>query len=135
MAHTSDQDLVAAQNRTTHAVRALGVYVLYAALADLIGGVIIGITYASSGGYMDSTESAGLVFGFAVLAIGNLIALFAGLGELSRSKINVAVTKNAAVTEESSSSTAGLGQVACRSCSTINSESANRCSKCDAWLK
>ena len=135
---TDTAAFVAAQNRTTQAVRSIAVYILYSALFNVIGGVIIGISYASAAGSYSGIAGAagGLVFGGLVLVVGNLIALFKALAELGRSNIanseNVQVAGGAVSQQESASSS---NQVVCKNCGEPNAWNTFRCTKCDGIVE
>jgi hypothetical protein len=135
---TDTAAFVAAQNRTTQAVRSIAVYILYSALFNVIGGVIIGISYASAAGSYSGLAGAagGLVFGGLILVVGNLIALFKALAELGRS--NIANSENvqaAGVTVPQQASASSPNQVVCKNCGELNAWNAFRCTKCDGIVE
>lgn len=80
--------LIAAQNRTTHAVRALAIFIIYSSISSLVGGVIIGISYAVAMNSYEGLYSAGggIIFGALVAAVGYLVALSLAAAELGKSK-------------------------------------------------
>lgn len=79
--------LVSSQDRTTHAVRAIAVFILYPLVFNIIGGIFIGISLGISAGSYNGSASAvgGFVFGALIIAVGNLFALFMALSELGKS--------------------------------------------------
>lgn len=141
MSNNDTSSLVAAQNRTTQAVRAIAVFFLYSALFNLIGGVIIGIAYVSSfGSYSGlSSASGGIVFGGLVIAGGSIFALFKGLSELGKSAIdstgNVSSVSSGATYGAEAKSAPAEGQVSCKNCGTPNPWNQLRCSSCDGLVE
>jgi hypothetical protein len=123
-------ELVSAQNRTTHAVRAMAVYLLYSALFNVIGGVIIGIAFASG------SASGGVVFGGVIVAVGNLIGLFNGLSELGKSNpANTGISQAVPTGTSANGSSAGTNPIHCKNCGEPNSWNAFRCTKCDGIVE
>jgi ribosomal protein L40E len=136
--------LVAAQNRTTQAVRAIAVFILYSALFNLIGGVIVGLAYVSALSSYNGLASAsgGVVFGLVVVAGGYLFALFKALSELGKSQVSATVqigepmaSPAATDASETAQAAAAEGQVACKNCGTYNAWGAFRCVKCDGLVE
>lgn len=152
MTNNSGNDLVAAQNRTTHAVRALGAFLLYSSLFNLIGGVIIGIAYVSATTSYEGIQGVmgGIEFGVFVIAVGYIVALGIGLSELSKSKLYApgAEPQSYAASQAASAAPAPATQapvtasadaaastsVACPNCSAVNTRSRSRCRVCDGLL-
>ena len=81
--------LVAAQDRTTHAVRALVLFIFISAISSVLGYAIIGagasqnVSCALSGSSCDN--SAFTATGWVIVAVGFLTALFTGIIELGQS--------------------------------------------------
>jgi len=131
-------DLLQAQNRTTHAVRALAVFVLYSAVSNLVGGVIIGISYGIGLASYEGLGSVtfGLVVGSLVIAVGSGIALGQGLSELGKSRVdspNLQQT-NSYVGEEQIRTRNSDDQTSCQHCSALNAPGKSRCRVCDGLL-
>jgi len=84
--------IVAAQDRTTHAIRSLAIFVLVSISTALIGYIIIAINAGSALGCglenlnCYSNSGGGIVFGFVVIAVGFVLALVLGFRELTLSK-------------------------------------------------
>lgn len=142
MSTTDNAALIAAQNRTTHAVRAIGIYFLYSALFNLIGGVIIVISCATSLNSYEGLSSAigGIVFGGIVIAAGAIYGLFKGLSELAESAVKVshAPAVQAASDKAVSSPQAQellTGNVVCKYCGNENDVNKFRCATCDALVE
>lgn len=88
----STTTLVAAQDKTTHAIRSLSVFVLVSISTSLIGYLIIaasaGSVFGCSAGDSDCYSRSGfaIFFGVSVIALGFLTALVLGIRELILSK-------------------------------------------------
>jgi hypothetical protein len=85
--------VVAAQDRTTHAVRSLAVFILVAISSALIGYVIIAASAGSALGCgmgissCNANSGGAIFFGFAFIAVGFIVALILGIRELRLSNI------------------------------------------------
>jgi len=85
------ESLVSAQNRTTHAVRALDLFIFISAISGVLGYAVIGagasqsVTCALSGSSCDN--SALTAMGWVIVAVGFLSALLTGIAELNKSTI------------------------------------------------
>jgi len=135
--------LVSAQNRTTQAVRAIAVFILYSALFNLIGGVIIGLAYGAGVSSYDGLASAagGIVLGAVVIVVGYLVALFKALSELGKSHVGKEHSDREfeRYSDEISASstkkaTKVSGGIACKSCGESNAAGTFRCKKCDGLI-
>jgi multidrug efflux pump subunit AcrB len=133
------QELVAAQNRTTHAVRAIGAFFIYSAVFGLVGGVIIGISYSVALNSWDGLSSGmgGISFGAFVVGVGYLVGVIVGVSEFRKSRVdgNRAVSSGNAV-EPSSSTGTELpdGFIECRHCQASNVKNRARCRVCGGLL-
>ena len=148
MRSASKTQLVRAQDRTTHAVRALGVYFIYSAFFNLSGGAILTITYISSINSYDGLSSGmpGFVFGGLVITAGSVTSLIKASRELALSN-NWEGKKSSEVLDyeddslKSAKSASTMKavlksetRVPCTNCSTTNDKSAKVCSFCDREL-
>lgn len=130
--------LVSAQDRTTHAVRAIAVFILYPLVFNIIGGIFIGISLGISASSFNGSASAvgGFVFGALIIAVGNLFALVKALSELGKSN---AANSVVAVSSPSSESIDGDSKrentVHCKSCGAPNASNSFRCTKCDGIVE
>ncbi len=82
--------IVSAQNKTTYAVRSLAIFIFTTLCTSLIGYGFLGVG-ASAALRCDSIDSdcgsgAAVLFGWAVIAIGFLVALSVGIHQLNKSK-------------------------------------------------
>ena len=130
--------LVAAQDRTTHAVRAIAVFILYPLVFNIIGGIFIGISLGISAGSYDGASSAGggFVFGALIIAAGNLFALVKALGELGKSNAAKSLAALASPSSESiDGGSMGENKVYCKSCGAPNASNSFRCTKCDGIVE
>lgn len=135
---SENSGLIAAQDRTTHAVRAIAIFILYPLLFNLIGGIFIGISLGISAGSYNGAASAvgGFVFGALIIAGGNLFALVKALSELGKSS-----TSNSPLSQESTSRDNGAGDPIgenlryCKNCGAPNASNSFRCTKCDGIVE
>jgi hypothetical protein len=85
--------VVAAQDRTTHAIRSLAVFILVSISTAVIGYIIIAASAGSALGCglgnSSCYENSGgaIFFGFAFIAVGFIVALILGIRELRLSNI------------------------------------------------
>ena len=83
------ESLVAAQDRTTHAVRALVLFIFISTICSVLGYAIIGagadqsVSCALSGSTCSNTSFTAM--GWVIISVGFLSALFTGFSELNRS--------------------------------------------------
>lgn len=130
--------LISSQDRTTHAVRAIAVFILYPLVFNIIGGIFIGISLGISAGSYNGAASAvgGFVFGAFIIAAGNIFALVKALSELGKSNVAMSV---AALSSPSNESVDGdsrrENKVYCKSCGAPNASNAFRCTKCDGIVE
>lgn len=127
--------LVSAQDRTTHAVRAIAVFILYPLVFNIIGGIFIGISLGISAGSYNGSASAvgGFVFGALIIAAGNIFALVKALSELGKSNAaNGVVALSSPSSESIDGDSLRENKVHCKSCGASNASSSSRCTKCDA---
>ena len=88
----STTTIVAAQDKTTHAIRSLAVFILVSISTSLIGYLVIAISAGSvlgcSSGDSSCYSSSGgaIYFGLSVIGIGFITALVLGMRELRLSK-------------------------------------------------
>jgi hypothetical protein len=133
--------LEAAQNRTTKAVRAIAIFVLYSALFSLIGGIVIGISSVIGGGSGRDSSSAmvGIVLGAVIVAGGYGFGLFKAFSELDESRVdrdllvhesdaNQQFSEDGDSDEEESSTESNATR--CQNCGTINALGKLRCVQC-----
>ena len=82
-------DLVAAQNRTTHAVRSLALF-LFMSIGAAIPGMFLfsnAMSAKATCGYYCSAADGMLIFSYFFLGLGFAVALFTGLVTLARSRV------------------------------------------------
>lgn len=132
----SDDPLVRAQDRTTHAVRAIARFLLILVTYELIAAVIIGI---SLGITITGGSGEFLIFVGGATALGGLFhATSAGWSELDKSQTDYeprTVTVSAVPTEQNSAKNAGANSgtetlKSCRECSAPLSPYYDRCPEC-----
>ncbi len=148
MGSASNTQLVRAQDRTTHAVRAIGIFFIYSAFFNLAGGSILAITYFSSINAYNGLSSGipGFVFGGLVIAVGTITSLIKSGSELALSS-NWENKKSSEVLDEDedllkNTKSAPTMQavlksetrVSCTNCSAMNPKTAKVCSVCDQEL-
>jgi hypothetical protein len=91
--NSGSASIVAAQNRTTHAIRSLAVFILVSISTAVIGYLIIAASAGSALGCglgnSSCYENSGgaIFFGFAFIAVGFIVALVLGIRELRLSNI------------------------------------------------
>jgi len=93
------ENQIAAQNRTTHAVRALATYVLYQVGWALLGGVVIGLALVNED---PGIAGAFMFIGGLVIIIGFFHAYTVAMGELNQSIVGprAVTTSNSAKAED-----------------------------------
>ena len=76
---------IAAQNKTTHAVRSLANFVLLQSLFAVFGGIPIGLSFAMS--TYSSERATALILGIAIVVIGFITALITSIRSLKASAL------------------------------------------------
>jgi hypothetical protein len=133
------RELVAAQNRTTHAVRAIAVFLIYSSIFNLAGGIIAGVSFAVSLNTWEGVNSSfgGLTFGLVLAGIGYIVAVIIAAYELSESKLRGVeqTARQDALPISAETPFAQDGEVVCRHCGQVTSGKFVRCNRCDGWLE
>lgn len=138
MNNSDFSSVVASQDRTTHAVRAIAIFILYPLVFNIIGGIFIGVSLGISAGSYNGAASAvgGFVFGALIIAAGNLFALFKALSELGKSNAaNRVVAISSPSSETIDDVSVGENKVYCKSCGAPNARNSFRCTKCDGIVE
>jgi hypothetical protein len=88
--YESDPKVIAALNRTTHAVRSLAIFLFTSLCTSLVGYGVIGaganVALTCEDSYSDCGSGTLVFLGWGVIALGLILALGAGIGELGKSK-------------------------------------------------
>lgn len=117
--------LIAAQNRTTHAVRSLAVFII-GYIPWLLAGLALIIF-----GLANPYSAGGLaLLGSAVILVGSIVVIVQSVSELGMSRVpSSALVQEAKVEDLGKRAPAG-SDWNCSSCGAANSKEFNSCSKC-----
>ena len=87
---TDNDQLIAAQDRTTYAIRSLAIFFFITLCTSLLGYGLVGAGAASAIGcnssYSDCGSSGLVIGGWAIIVIGFIAALILSISELSKSR-------------------------------------------------
>ncbi len=117
--------LIAAQNRTTHAVRSLAVFII-GYIPWLLAGlalIIFGLANPYSGGGL-------VLFGSFVILVGSIVVIVQSVSELGKSRVPSVVRAVEVSVDATSTRAHAASEWQCSSCGSLNSKEFNSCTKC-----